>query len=63
MKRLDMKHRPHETRHTFSTLAKAYDMKDNVRRLIMGHAIIDFTDRVYTHPMLEELRYEMGKVE
>ncbi|NBK00254.1 site-specific integrase [bacterium 1xD8-48] len=63
MKRLDMKHRPHETRHTFSTLAKAYDMKDNVRKLIMGHAIIDFTDRVYTHPMLEELRYEMGKVE
>lgn len=63
MKRLDMKHRPHETRHTFSTLAKAYDMKDNVRRLITGHAIIDFTDRVYTHPMLEELRYEMGKVE
>ena len=56
MKRLDMKHRPHETRHTFSTLAKAYDMKDNVRKLIMGHAIIDFTDRVYTHPMLEELR-------
>ena len=63
MKRLDMKHRPHETRHTFSTLAKAYDMKDNVRKLIMGHVIIDFTDRVYTHPMLEELRYEMGKVE
>ena len=63
MKRLDMKHRPHETRHTFSTLAKAYDMKDNVRRLIMGHAIIDFTDRVYMHPKLDELRYEMGKVE
>lgn len=62
MKRLDMQHRPHETRHTFSTLAKAYNMKDNIRRLIMGHAIVDFTDRVYTHPMLEELQDEMGKI-
>lgn len=50
MKRLDMQHRPHETCYTFSTLAKAYNMKDNIRRLIMEHAIVDFTDRVYTHP-------------
>lgn len=28
----------------------------------MGHAIVDFTDRVYTHPMLEELQDEMGKI-
>lgn len=62
MTRLDMKHRPHEARHTFSTLAKSYEMKDNVRKLIMGHAIVDFTDRVYTHPMLEELQFEMGKI-
>ena len=40
MKRLDMQHRPHETCHTFSTLAKAYNMKDNIRRLIMEHAIV-----------------------
>jgi len=63
MNRLNMKHRPHETRHTFSTLAKAYNMKDNVRKLIMGHAIIDFTDRVYTHPLLEELQVEMRKID
>lgn len=62
MTRLGMKHRPHETRHTFSTLAKAYNMKDNIRKLIMGHSIIDFTDRVYTHPMLEELQQEMEKI-
>ncbi|MCM1224744.1 MAG: tyrosine-type recombinase/integrase [Lachnospiraceae bacterium] len=62
MTRLGMEHRPHETRHTFSTLAKAYNMKDNVRKLIMGHSIIDFTDRVYTHPMLEELQQEMRKI-
>lgn len=62
MKRLNMQHRPHETRHTFSTLAKAYNMKDNIRKLIMGHTIVDFTDRVYTHPMLEELQSEMGKI-
>lgn len=62
MSRLNMHHRPHETRHTFSTLAKAYNMKDNVRKLIMGHAIIDFTDRVYTHPLMEELQVEMKKI-
>ncbi len=63
MARLGMKHRPHETRHTFSTLAKACGMKDNVRKLIMGHSIADFTDRVYTHPKLEELQFEMSKVD
>ncbi len=63
MSRLNMKHRPHETRHTFSTLAKAHNMKDNVRKLIVGHAIIDFTDRVYTHPLLEELQVEMRKID
>ena len=62
MTRLGMTHRPHETRHTFSTLAKAYNMRDNVRRLIIGHSIVDFTDRVYTHPLLEELQSEMGKI-
>ncbi|MDE5909307.1 MAG: tyrosine-type recombinase/integrase [Lachnospiraceae bacterium] len=62
MARFDMKHRPHETRHTFSTLAKAYGMKDNIRKMIMGHSLDDFTDRVYTHPMMEELCQEMGKI-
>lgn len=62
MARLGMEHHPHETRHTFSTLAKSYGMRDNVRKLILGHAITDFTDRVYTHPMLEELQAEMNKV-
>ncbi len=63
MKRLGMDHRPHETRHTFSTLAKAYNMKDNVRKLIMGHSIVDFTDRIYTHPLLAELQAEMSKID
>lgn len=62
MTRLDMNHRPHETRHTFSTLAKSYGMKDNVRKLILGHSIADFTDRVYTHPLMEELKFEMTKI-
>lgn len=62
MQKLGMTHHPHETRHTFSTLAKSYGMRDDIRKLIMGHAIIDFTDRVYTHPLLEELHAEMAKV-
>ena len=39
MDRLKMKHRQHETRHTFITKAKACSVDEYILKLIVGHAI------------------------
>lgn len=55
MKQLEMKHKPHDCRHTFATLMdNAGANKLSIRR-IMGHASKDITDKVYTHKDIEQL--------
>lgn len=49
MKYLKLTHRPHETRHTFITKAKACNVDEYILKLIVGHAIDDITEKVYTH--------------
>lgn len=62
MKTLNMNHSPHETRHTFATRAKEVGMDEYCLKLIIGHAISDLTERVYTHRQIEQLRTEMHKI-
>lgn len=62
MKRLKMTHHPHETRHTFITKAKACNMDEYMLKLIVGHAIKDITEKVYTHRTIEQLKAEMEKI-
>lgn len=62
MDRLKMKHRPHETRHTFITKAKACNVDEYILKLIVGHAIEDITEKVYTHRTMEQLKSEMEKI-
>lgn len=62
MKALNMQHKPHEVRHTFITKAKEVGMNEYCLKLIVGHAISDLTERVYTHRQLEQLRSEMNKI-
>lgn len=62
MKKLNMSHRPHDTRHTFITKAKEYKMDEYILKLIVGHEIQDITERVYTHRTLEDMRNEMSKI-
>lgn len=62
MNTLKLKHRPHETRHTFITKAKACNMDEYVLKLIVGHAIEDITEKVYTHRTIEQLKTEMEKI-
>lgn len=62
MKRLGMNHRPHDTRHTFITKAKAAGVNEYILKLIVGHAVEDITERVYTHRTIEDLRQEMLKI-
>lgn len=59
---LKTKHRPHDTRHTFVTLAKEAGLNDNVLKIIVGHSVADLTERVYTHRKIEELRAELLKI-
>ena len=49
MKRLGFTHHPHETRHTFITKAKKSGMDEYILKRIVGHAIPDITENVYTH--------------
>lgn len=63
MKKLDMKHRPHDTRHTFITMAKRVQMDEFLLKLIVGHAIHDITEKVYTHRELSELTEAISRIE
>ena len=63
MKQLNMNdHRPHETRHSFITLAKDYKVDEYVLKMIVGHKTADITERVYTHRTQSQLFAEMQKV-
>lgn len=62
MTKLNMKHKPHDTRHTFITKAKNYNINEYILKLIVGHAILDVTEKIYTHRTLQELQNEMQKI-
>lgn len=62
MDRLKMHHSPHETRHTFATKAKSCNVDEYVLKLILGHAIEDITEKIYTHRTIEQLKTEIEKI-
>jgi integrase len=55
-------HKPHDGRHTCATLMEAAGIPQNRRKLILGHAITDVTDGVYTHVSPEILIEEIKKI-
>ena len=62
MEELGMKHRPHDTRHTFATLLSNADAnKTSVKKLI-GHNSYTTTEKFYTHKDIEELRKAIEKI-
>ncbi len=60
---LGMKHTPHECRHTFISMAKEKELNDGVIKLLVGHAMTDITESVYTHRNLETLRKTIAQVD
>ena len=62
MTHLGLKHKPHETRHTFITRAKESGVDEYCLKLMIGHQISDVTERVYTHRTMENLRTEIAKI-
>lgn len=57
-----MTHKPHDTRHTFITKAKAVNMNEYVLKLIVGHSIKDVTEKTYTHRTIQQLYDEICKI-
>ncbi len=62
MKMLHMNHLPHDTRHTFISMAKECNVDEYILKLIVGHSIGDITERVYTHRNIENLKKEIQKI-
>lgn len=56
------KHKPHDGRKTFATLAKRNDLDEYAIKHIMGHAISDITEGVYTERDPEWLYKEICKI-
>lgn len=48
-------HTTHETRHTAASYMKRAEVPEFHRKLVLGHAQSDFTDRHYTHAFISEL--------
>ncbi len=55
MNKLNMKHLPHDGRHTFASMANTVGINSTAVKLIMGHSSNDLTERVYTHKAVNEL--------
>ncbi|MBR3645692.1 MAG: tyrosine-type recombinase/integrase [Lachnospiraceae bacterium] len=55
MKRLSLDHKPHDGRHTFATLMDRYGANQICTKMIIGHALSDITESVYTHKELPDL--------
>lgn len=50
MESLSMTYTPHYCRHTFATISREANIAEDIRKLIMGHANGDITDRYTHHP-------------
>ena len=56
MKAAEMKHAPHECRHTFRSRLDSLGANKKCIDMMMGHKSKDVGERVYTHKTIDELR-------
>lgn len=59
---LNPQHRAHDGRMQFITMAKKYDVDEYAIKYIVGHAITDITEKVYTKRELDWLKTEIEKI-
>lgn len=59
---LNNEHRPHDPRKQFVTMAKKYNVDEYAIKRIVGHAIKDLTERVYTDRGIDWLSEEIKKI-
>lgn len=56
MEQLNMRHRPHDCRHTFATLLSNANANSTAIKKMIGHENFITTEKIYTHKDIEELR-------
>lgn len=61
--KLDPLHRPHDGRTHFVTIAKRYGVDEYAIKYLVGHAISDITEKIYTKREMSWLRRELEKLE
>lgn len=59
---LNKMHRPHDGRKYFVTQAKKYNVDEYAIKYIVGHAISDITEKVYTERTIDWLKTEIEKI-
>lgn len=63
MNELQIKHTPHDTRHTFATKCSEVGISDVNIKLLMGHSLSnDVTNNIYIHKNAETLKKEIEKI-
>lgn len=62
MNMFKLNHLPGDARHTCASLMDDKDINDKIKKLILGHASQDVTERVYTHKTLEQLQEAINKI-
>jgi integrase len=60
--KLDNRHRAHDPRMHFITMAKKYNLDEYAIKYIVGHSIQDITERVYTKREIDWLKEEIEKI-
>lgn len=61
--KLNPDHRAHDPRKQFISMAENYKVDDYAIKYIVGHAINDVTERVYTDRTVEWLKNEIEKIQ
>jgi Fanconi anemia group M protein len=60
--KLNERHLPHDPRKHFVTMAKKYGVDEYAVKRLIGHAIDDLTEKVYTERDINWLREEIAKI-
>lgn len=63
MEQLEMKHMPHDGRHSFATYMSKCEANKLCTQLIMGHSPRVLIDKTYVHKNIEDLQQEISKLE
>jgi len=59
---LNKKHRPHDGRVQFITMAKKYNVDEYAIKYMVGHSITDITEKIYTKREESWLSSEIEKI-
>ena len=59
---LDSRHRPHDPRKTFVSMANESEVNEHVIKLLIGHSDKDITEKTYTDRSIENLKKEIEKI-